>query len=131
VTFSTSGTRLRKILTGFVARNQKRLTESYALVAGCLKRLNIPYVPSRGSLFVWVDLSEFMEGDSEAAELRLWDELFRSAGVLLTPGVGFGHSQHGIFRVVYPSVSFAELEVALQRIERFVLTKRESVAQDP
>jgi aspartate/methionine/tyrosine aminotransferase len=113
-----------EFMTTYLARNRALLTESYALVVGYLKRLCIPYVPSRGSLFVWTDLSEFMDGDSESAELRLWNELFESTGVLITPGVGFGHIQHGIFRVVYPAVSFAELEVALRRIEAFVGLKR-------
>jgi aspartate/methionine/tyrosine aminotransferase len=111
-------------MRGYVARNQARLTEAYALVVRRLKRMAIPYVPSRGSLFVWVDLSELMDGDSSEAEIQLWNELFRSTGVLVTPGEGFGHTKHGLFRVVYPCVSVGELEVALDRLERFVVQKR-------
>jgi 1-aminocyclopropane-1-carboxylate synthase len=113
-----------RFMTSYVETNQVRLTESYALAVEYLKRLGIPYVPSRGSLFLWVDLSEFMRGDSESAELELWQELFRSAGVLLTPGVGFGHTKRGLFRVVFPCVSRSELEVAMTRLEGFVREKR-------
>jgi len=113
-----------EFMTSYVARNQARLTESYALAVRHLRRLGIPYVPSRGSLFVWVDLSEFMTGDTEAAELELWQDLFESTGVLLTPGVGFGHSKPGLFRVVYPCVSKPELEVAMDRLAAFVREKR-------
>lgn len=109
----------------YVARNRERLTAAYARVVGTLRRLGISYVPSRGSHFVWIDLSDLMDGGSEEAELALWDEIFRSAGVLLTPGVGFGHPKHGVFRMVYPAVSADELEVALERLERFVTDRRQ------
>ncbi|MDX1647832.1 MAG: aminotransferase class I/II-fold pyridoxal phosphate-dependent enzyme [Longimicrobiales bacterium] len=117
---------LGKLLTddhfmdGYVARNQERLTGSYARVVRHLKRLDLPYVPARGSLFVWSDFSELMDGASEEAELGLWKAIFREAGVLLTPGVGFGHTKHGIFRIVHPCVEAEELEVAMKRLGRFV-----------
>jgi aspartate/methionine/tyrosine aminotransferase len=108
----------------YLARNRERLTVAYARVVGVLRRLDVPYVPSRGSHFVWIDLSDLMDGHSADAELALWDDIFRSAGVLLTPGVGFGHPKNGLFRVVYPAVSSDELEVALARLERFVMERR-------
>ena len=114
-----------EFMTLYLTRNRKRLTESYAVVVGYLKRLGIPYVPIRGSLFVWIDLSEFMNRDSKDAELELWQELFRATGVLLTPGIGFGHTKRGLFRVVYPCVSIEELKVAMGRIERFVWGRRD------
>lgn len=113
-------------MTEYFERNQLRLTRAYVTVVETLKRLGLPYVPSRGSLFVWADLSELMEGDSEDAELDLWEELFRTTGVLLTPGVGFGHAKNGIFRIVYPCVSPAELAVAMERLEAFVEERREA-----
>ncbi|MDH3207895.1 MAG: aminotransferase class I/II-fold pyridoxal phosphate-dependent enzyme [Gemmatimonadota bacterium] len=113
-----------EFMAGYIARNQRRLTNSYALVVDCLKRLDIAYAPSRGSLFAWIDLSEFMEGDSEADELTLWREIFEEAGVVLTPGPGFGHPKRGLFRVVYPCVTLEELRVVMERIETFVESRR-------
>ena len=107
-------------MDGYVARNQERLTESYARVVRHLQRMELPYVPARGSLFVWVDLSELMDEASEGAELRLWEDIFREVGVLLTPGVGFGHSKHGLFRLVHPCVAPEELETAMERLGEFV-----------
>jgi 1-aminocyclopropane-1-carboxylate synthase len=112
-------------LSAYVARNRTRLTESYALVARSLKELDIPYVPSRGSLFAWVDLSEFLTDESDESEMVLWRRLFDEAGILLTPGVGFGHGRPGLFRIVYPSVSRAELEVAMKRLAGFVQRARD------
>jgi aspartate/methionine/tyrosine aminotransferase len=114
----------RVFMTRYLARNRERLTEAYAQVVGVLRDLEIPYVPSRGSLFVWADLSEFLTDDSQESELELWQELFYSTGVLLTPGVGFGHTKNGLFRIVYPCVSPEELTVALERVAGFVREKR-------
>lgn len=107
-------------MTHYVARNQERLTDAYAFVVDALRSMNVPYVPSRGSLFAWVDLSELLEADSEDGELALWNELFRSTGVLFTPGVGFGHRGHGLFRVVYPCVSREALAEAMGRLAGFI-----------
>jgi aspartate/methionine/tyrosine aminotransferase len=111
-------------MTAYVARNKEQLTESYATAVGFLRRLGIPYVPARGSLFVWIDLSEFMTDDSEGAEMELWRDLYYSTGVLLTPGVGFGHTKNGLFRIVYPCVSRADLTIAMERVAGFVEAKR-------
>ncbi len=111
-------------VTRYVALNQARLTESYAVVVDGLRRAGIPYVPSRGSLFAWIDLSEFLATETEEAELDLWRELFRGSGVLLTPGVGFGHTKRGLFRMVYPCVDMDELRVAMDRMAEWALSRR-------
>ena len=69
-------------------------------------------------------MSEFLDEASEEAEMRLWREIFDEAGVLLTPGVGFGHSKHGQYRVVYPCVQPDELTEAMGRLARFVDSRR-------
>jgi len=111
-------------MTEYVARNKERLTDSYVIVVDFLRRLGIPYVPSRGSLFAWVDLSEFMAADSHVGEMDLWRELFSTTGVLLTPGAGFGHTKQGLFRIVYTNAAKADLMVAMERLAGFVETKR-------
>jgi aspartate/methionine/tyrosine aminotransferase len=108
----------------YVELNQARLTQSYVVVVEGLRRAAIPYVPSRGSLFAWIDLSEFLVADSEEAELELWRDLFRESGVLITPGVGFGHTKRGLFRLVYPCVDRDELEVAMDRIVAWANARR-------
>ncbi|MEM8907728.1 MAG: aminotransferase class I/II-fold pyridoxal phosphate-dependent enzyme, partial [Bacteroidota bacterium] len=107
-------------VTNYIQQNQMWLTESYLVVIEVLRRLNLPYVPARGSLFVWLDLSEFLDAPELEAESRFWLQLYEKTGVLLTPGEGFGHSKYGQFRLVYPSMSKANLIVAMQRFEQFV-----------
>jgi 1-aminocyclopropane-1-carboxylate synthase len=111
-------------MTAFLARNRERLTESYVVVVRLLRRLEIPYVPSRGSHFVWIDLSRFFTDQSEAGELEFWREMYGATKVLLTPGAGFGHSKRGLFRVVFPCVPRADLTVALERVAGFLEDRR-------
>jgi len=109
---------------GYIEANQRALTENYALAVTRLRGLKIPYSPARGSLFVWLDFSEFMTENTAAAEHAIWMELYKQTGVLLTPGDGFGHAKRGQFRLVYSYVTKDELEVVMGRMEEFVNTRR-------
>jgi aspartate/methionine/tyrosine aminotransferase len=51
-------------------------------------------------------------------------KIYETTGVLLTPGEGFGHTKHGMFRIVYPGIDLDSLHVALDRIERFLSAER-------
>lgn len=113
-----------EFVDNYIKTNQSRLTASYLTVVQTLRKLQIPYVPSFGSLFVWIDLSEFLAEQTQEAENEFWMELYNQTGILLTPGEGFGHSKKGQFRVVYTSQSKQDLEVAMERLERYVEGKR-------
>lgn len=108
----------------YIAQNQRLLTEAYLVVIRVLRKLQVPYVPSRGSLFIWLDLSAFLVDNTQEAETEFWLDLYHQTGVLLTPGEGFGHSKKGLFRMVYPCVPLEHLVVAMQRLERYILEKR-------
>ncbi len=108
----------------YITENQRLLTESYASVVRTLKRLNIPYTPARGSLFVWLDLSFYLAANTQSAEDEFWLKCYNETGILLTPGQGFGHTKKGLFRLVHTCFATAELEVAMQRLEQFILTFR-------
>lgn len=108
----------------YIAYNQQMLTESYALVVNHLIKLKIPYVPSKGSLFVWADFSEFLKKPTLKAENKFWGALYQNTGVLLTPGEGFGHSKKGLYRIVFPCFGMEELEVAMRRISKYLKSIR-------
>ncbi|MCC5931399.1 MAG: aminotransferase class I/II-fold pyridoxal phosphate-dependent enzyme [Cyclobacteriaceae bacterium] len=108
----------------YIKAAQKALTDSYVIVIRHLKALQLPYNPSYGSLFVWLDLSEFLSRESEEGQHNLWLEIFEKTGILLTPGAGFGHSKKGLFRMVISCLSHQELEVAMQRLKEFIIKKR-------
>jgi aspartate/methionine/tyrosine aminotransferase len=104
----------------YIQYNQQALTESYLIVIKALRKLDIPYVPARGSLFVWLDLAAFLSEQSQQAENELWLDIYKKTGVLLTPGEGFGHSKKGQFRLVYSCVSKNDLAEAMKRIEDYI-----------
>ncbi len=105
----------------YIQHNQAALTESYLVVIRSLRKLQIPYAPARGSLFVWLDLSEYLSEQSQEAENKFWMDVYKKTGILLTPGEGFGHSKRGQFRLVYSCVTKEELEVAMERLEEYLL----------
>lgn len=104
----------------YIRHNQKALTESYLVVIRALKKLAIPYVPARGSLFVWLDLSRYLSEQSQEAENDFWMDIYKKTGILLTPGEGFGHAKRGQFRLVYSCVNKEELEVAMERLSNYL-----------
>ncbi len=110
----------------YISENQNRISASYYFVANRLEELKIPYVKALGSLFVWLDLSEFLVGDSLKEENELWMSIYEEAGILLTPGEGFGHVKKGWFRLVHTCIPSVHLEVAMDRIGRYVINKRMS-----
>ena len=108
-----------KWINQYITDNQSLLTQSYVSVAKLLKKHNIPYVPARGGLFIWIDLSKYLSGQTTAKDERFWNDLYDKTGVLLTPGHGFGHKEHGKYRLVYPYVSYDDLQVALARLDEY------------
>ena len=104
----------------YIESNQRLLTENYLTVIRTLRKLNIPYAPARGSLFVWLDLSEFLTDQTQKSETEFWSTLYKETGILLTPGNGFGHSKKGQFRLVHSCFPKKDLEVAMDRFAKFV-----------
>lgn len=105
-----------EFIQGYIEENKRLMNKSYKLVIEALRKIEVPYVPSRGSLFVWADFSKYLEEDSAKGEEQLWIDIYKKSGVLLTPGVGFQHQKKGLFRIVHTAVSMSHLEVAMERM---------------
>jgi len=109
----------RDFLDEYISTNQTKLTQSYVEVVHVCRKHSIPYIPSHGGLFIWIDLAPFLKEDSQASEMELWMDIFNETGILMTPGQGFGHTGFGKFRVVYPYVSLDKLKVAMGKLDLF------------
>jgi len=107
----------------YIEHNKKQLTQSYKTAVDALRDIGVPYIPSRGSMFVWADFSKYLDEDSEQAEDALWMDIYHNTGVLLTPGKGFRHQKYGLFRIVYTALPLSHLEVALQRLTDYLLSR--------
>jgi aspartate/methionine/tyrosine aminotransferase len=104
----------------YIKENRKRLTQSYSLVVDALNEIAVPYIPSRGSLFVWADFSKYLQADSEQGQEDLWIDIYKNTGVLLTPGTGFQHQKKGLFRIVHTAVPRSHLAVAMDRMVAYL-----------
>jgi len=113
-----------EFLDRYIVANQERLSRSYYTVVKTLKALNLPYIPARGSLFSWFDLSELLENNNKEQEHKLWMDLYEEEGVLLTPADGFGNKKFGQFRLVHSYLQEAALTEAMKRLKRFVIKRR-------
>ncbi|WP_181390512.1 aminotransferase class I/II-fold pyridoxal phosphate-dependent enzyme [Sphingobacterium athyrii] len=110
----------QKFMRNFLDAQQQALTKGYIVVVEMLKKLNIPFVPSYGSLFVWADFSKFLKTETLTGEMEFWENLYKNTGVLLTPGIGFGHTKKGMFRIVYTCFDDGSLLVAMARIADYL-----------
>ena len=105
---------------------QKRLTDSYILVISMLRELNIPYSTSRGSLFVWIDLSSFLPNPTFKDENELWLDIYKETKCLLTAPASFGHTKPGWIRMVITSVEVDELKEALSRLQKYFTDRKQN-----
>ncbi|MDP6921882.1 MAG: aminotransferase class I/II-fold pyridoxal phosphate-dependent enzyme [Lutibacter sp.] len=107
-------------IKAYIEENQQQISRSYGVVIKGLEQVGIPYIPSKGSLFVWADFSQFLSKTSQQGEEDLWIRIFEQTGVLLTPGSGFGHRKKGLFRLVHTAVPISHLETAMERLLAFL-----------
>ncbi|RKF37073.1 hypothetical protein BCY89_05325 [Sphingobacterium siyangense] len=110
----------QEFMRNFLDAQHQALTKGYIIVVEILKKLAIPFVPSYGSLFIWADFSKYLVEETLAAEIEFWKTLYKNTGILLTPGIGFGHTKRGMFRIVYTCFDDEALLVAMKRIQHYL-----------
>jgi aminotransferase len=87
-----------------------------------LVKMRLPVVEPHGAFYIFPDISSTRLSDLEFCERLLVEER-----VAVIPGSSFGESGKGFVRICYAS-SYADLEEAMDRIERFVGRRRAEVA---
>jgi 1-aminocyclopropane-1-carboxylate synthase len=105
----------------YIETNKLLLNNSYKLVVEAFDKIKVPYIPSRGSLFIWIDLSKFLKEDSDKGQEQLWIDIYNNTGILLTPGEGFQHLKKGLFRMVFTAIEINHLKVAMDRLIAFLI----------
>ena len=109
------------LIRDYIEENKKQVTASYKEVVKTLKNLGLPYVPARGSLFIWADLSKYLKEDTDKAQEDLWTKIYKNTGVLLTPGAGFGHGKKGLFRIVHTAIPTSHLKAGMAKLKKYLL----------
>jgi aspartate/methionine/tyrosine aminotransferase len=108
----------------FLAISRLRLRQSYEVCIRKLEEMVLPYVPAQAGLFVYVDFSAVLPAKTFEYEAQLTDLLFRYARVVLTPGESQRDERPGMYRICYAWVEPSVLEIALERLSRFVVKLR-------
>jgi aspartate/methionine/tyrosine aminotransferase len=107
-------------IESYIEENQKRLTQSFEIVVAALNKIDVSYIPASGSFFVWADFSKYLKEESEQEQEKLWINIYRNTGVLLTPGSGFQHQKKGLFRIVHTAIPTSHLKVAMDRMTTYL-----------
>jgi aspartate/methionine/tyrosine aminotransferase len=110
----------------FMTRNHERLRARGTAWENCLDELAIPYLRSTAGLFIWMDFSQFLPstGNDDERERALYLELLKEFGLLFTPGNSMKNERPGFFRCVFTAASDHEFELGMERLRKYVATKR-------
>jgi LL-diaminopimelate aminotransferase len=104
-------------LTGpqdYVAHVRTVYQERRDLVVEGLSKLSLPVTRPRATFFVWAPVPD-------GADSRKWaSRLLQEAGIVVTPGVGFGPSGEGYYRIAL-TVDRARIAEAMARLARLAL----------
>jgi bifunctional pyridoxal-dependent enzyme with beta-cystathionase and maltose regulon repressor activities len=101
----------------FERERTARLADAYAGTAKALNEHGIGYVPAAAGLFVWMDLRRFLDEPTYDAENRLWQRIFDTARVNISPDAAFRCSEPGWFRLCFASPAAAVL-AGVERLAR-------------
>lgn len=106
-------------LTSYMAENKQRLHDAYLLFTRRLDDMHVPYMPASAGFFVWIDLSKWLEEDSEEHEMKLWYKLV-DVRVLLSPASQCFGKRFGYFRACFAAVAIEQLQIACDRMEQLL-----------
>ena len=81
--------------------NLRRLAEAHTFIRSRLDSLQVPSIKATAGLFVWMDLSSFLESQDRTAEMDLFHQMFEDEKVYLVPGSEFQCHMPGWFRMVF------------------------------
>ncbi len=91
------------------------------LVFSRLRGMGLPVVEPRGAFYIFPDITSTGLDDLEFCERLLVEER-----VAVIPGASFGESGKGFVRICY-AAAYADLEEAMNRLERFLTKRRAEV----
>ena len=94
------------------------------------KENNIPLIQGTAGYFCWIDLREYMIGDTFEAEEELYTYIYEHGKVIICPGKSFFAKEPGWFRMVFTCYSHEHLKLALDRLKS-ALKERKADMENP
>jgi aspartate/methionine/tyrosine aminotransferase len=106
----------------FVAQNCARMGGAYTLLEQALTQAGLKFTRAEGAMFCCVDLSEYLKDATFEAERELFQALFDTQRLLMTPGKDCHFASPGNFRICWAAVPKEALPAAVARLGNFLKT---------
>ncbi|WOK98470.1 hypothetical protein Cni_G07182 [Canna indica] len=114
----------------YVSENRRRIKERHGRLVEGLRRIGIDCLKSDSGLFCWVDMRHLLSSNSFRGEMELWKKIVYEVGLNISPGSSCHCDEPGWFRVCFANMSAATLDLALRRVEDFVVSGGHSSGDD-
>ncbi|AQK45415.1 1-aminocyclopropane-1-carboxylate synthase7 [Zea mays] len=118
-----------EFMARFLAESARRLAARHDRFVAGLREVGIACLPGNAGLFSWMDLRGMLREKTHDAELELWRVIVHRVKLNVSPGTSFHCNEPGWFRVCYANMDDDTMEVALDRIRRFVRQHQHSKAK--
>ncbi|KAI6681941.1 hypothetical protein NL676_035822 [Syzygium grande] len=110
----------KKFAKNYIEINRTRLRKRYERIIEGLRSAGIECLKGNAGLFCWMNLSPLLEKPTREGELDLWRTMLREVKLNISPGSSCHCSEPGWFRVCFANMSEHTLEVALERIHKYM-----------
>ncbi|KAK3141729.1 hypothetical protein QOZ80_4BG0337610 [Eleusine coracana subsp. coracana] len=107
-------------MTRFLEESAARLAARHDRFTSGLREVGIGCLRGNAGLFSWMDLRGMLRDATPEAELELWRLIIHKVKLNVSPGTSFHCGEPGWFRVCHANMDDDTMEVALDRIRRFV-----------
>lgn len=104
----------------FLEESARRLAARHERFTTGLREVGIGCLRGNAGLFSWMDLRGMLRDRTPDAELELWRLIIHKVKLNVSPGTSFHCHEPGWFRVCHANMDDDTMEVALDRIRRFV-----------
>nr|QLC27788.1 ACS2 [Actinidia deliciosa] len=119
----------KKFTKHYISENQKRLKKRQEMLISGLLSAGIGCLKSNAGLFCWVDMRHLLSSKSFDSEMELWKKIVYRVGLNISPGLSCHCSEPGWFRVCFANMTEDTLDLAIQRIKKFVQTTANNNSQ--
>ncbi|OMO64411.1 Aminotransferase, class I/classII, partial [Corchorus capsularis] len=112
----------------FLRESSKRLAKRHRVFTKGLEQVGISCLKSNAGLFFWMDMRPLLKEQTFEGETELWRVIINEVKLNVSPGLSFDCCEPGWFRVCFANMDDETVEVALDRIRKFVLQGTENAA---
>ncbi|XP_022757455.1 1-aminocyclopropane-1-carboxylate synthase-like [Durio zibethinus] len=109
----------------FLRESSKRLAKRHHVFTKGLEQVGISCLKSNAGLFFWMDMRPLLKEQTVKGEMELWRVIIDEVKLNVSPGSSFQCLEPGWFRVCFANMDGETVEVALDRIRKFVLQGKE------